>query len=251
MIDVFQNRDYRTTRLLKTEFNSPWFGNDDEGECVYSDPSIDWVETYSKSKDTTWLCESKHEVKIGIRGDKDTQRAYEDAYIVAFRPKDSSGAGTSLHGKEKDKHKASIKVKYTDREGATKNIHDDTIAGGSVAGCSSGWNYQEYFFDRPGIYEITVNTGLASGDCAKPKGSVSHKLYVPEPPKDDEDTSANDDTSSDTDDDTNNGNETTSDTDYGGLSGGDSSNTKKKSVMPYLAVGGLGLLLMVASNQKE
>ena len=120
MIDVFQNRDYRTTRLLKTEFNSPWFGVEDEGECVYSDPSIEWVETYSKSKDTTWLCESKHEVKIGIRGDKDAQRAYEDAYIVAFRPKDSSGAGTSLHGKEKDKHKQTKQKNKKERKKTRK-----------------------------------------------------------------------------------------------------------------------------------
>lgn len=182
-------------------------------------------------------------MKIGLRGDEDSQKAYEDALIIAFKPSDSAGWGTGQNYDSKGKHKARIKILFSDRDGGLKKIHDDTIAGGDVPNCSGGWNYKEYFFDRPGLYTVEYSAGEASGDCAKPSGTIDYKIYVkpaPAPTTTTTDTSTTDDSST-----------TTPTQNLGGSGPAPSSNTKKRSIGPYLAVGAIGLVLMVGSRNSS
>ena len=240
MNDYFQAQDFRFITMLRSE---------DEPSCPYDD--INWVKSKTYSKDPSMNCKSVHRMKIGLRGDEDSQKAYEDALIIAFKPSDSAGWGTGQNYDSKDKHKARIKILFSDRDGGLKKIHDDTITGGDVPNCSGGWNYQEYFFDRPGLYTVEYSAGEASGDCAKPSGTIDYKIYVkpaPAPTTTTTDTSSNTPT---TDDSSTNDNTTTPTQNLGGSGPAPSSNTKKRSIGPYLAVGAIGLVLMVGSKRSK
>lgn len=243
MNDYFQAQDFRFITLLRSE------NDDEEPACPYDD--INWVKDKSYSKDPNMNCKSVHRMKIGLRGDEDSQKAYEDALIIAFKPSDSAGWGTGQNYDSKGKHKARIKILFSDRDGGLKKIHDDTIAGGDVPNCSGGWNYKEYFFDRPGLYTVEYSAGEASGDCAKPSGTIDYKIYVkpaPAPTTTTTDTSSNTPT---TDDSSTNDNTTTPTQNLGGSGPAPSSNTKKRSIGPYLAVGAIGLVLMVGSRNSS